>query len=323
MYRCAAFAIAARWRRWHKWRRRRPHGMALAAMMLLMLIAVAALAVGAMRHVADRVDQAEAALLQAQAQLRRRDWQAAAVTLHQGLAAVHGLPGTWSVAGELQQSLEVAAAGRQHEDRFAAMQDLHALAERARGLYGATSLPAGMRDDLAANCRDFWRRRGEVAERLQPLTPPIRADLIDLAIFWANLQTLLASSSEPPLSILSDAEGLFGSSTVLTVEKRLNGSSTENSVAEMADFPIAWQHYALARAYLRAGDLIRASDQAQPSAPRGAAGHVVEFLFWTLCTGSPETRRSGRGVRRVHRRIAAKCGLFLQSGNRLRGAGTH
>ena len=153
--------------RWHKWRRRRPHGMALAAMMLLMLMVVGALAVGAMRHIADRVDQAEAALVQAQAQLGRRDWQAASVTLHRGLAAVRGLPGTWSVAGELQQSLAGRSGRPAARGSLRGDAELHALAERARGLYGATNLPAGMRDDLAANCSDFWRRRAEVAERLR------------------------------------------------------------------------------------------------------------------------------------------------------------
>jgi tetratricopeptide (TPR) repeat protein len=142
------------------------------------------------------------------------------------------------------------------------MQELHALAERARGLYGATNLPAGMREELAANCRAFWGRRAEVAERLQPLTPAIRADLVDLAIFWANLQNLLPTSSESALAILSDAERLFGSCTVLTVEKRLHGASAEEPVGEAADGPIAWEHYTLARAYLRSGDLIRANDEA-------------------------------------------------------------
>jgi tetratricopeptide (TPR) repeat protein len=265
--------------RWRKWRRRRPHGMALAAMMLLMLMVVGALAVGAMRHIADRVDQAEAALVQAQEQLGRRDWQAASATLHRGLAAVRGLPGTWSVAGELQQSLQIATAGWQHEDRSAATQELHELAERARGLYGATNLPAGIRDDLAANCGDFWHRKAEVAERLQPLTPPIRADLVDLAVFWANLQNLMSTPSESPVAILSDAERLFGSCSVLSTERRLHGASAEDSVAEAADGPIAWQHFALARAYLRAGDLQRASDEANQALRAEPQGMWPNFYF--------------------------------------------
>jgi tetratricopeptide (TPR) repeat protein len=111
-------------------------------------------------------------------------------------------------------------------------------------------------------------------ERLSPgggpaLEPVVRDDLLDLAIFWADLQVRLAppagkgEARRKALAVLAEAEALFGPSRVLDEERKLHGAplTPDPGTADRSPRapPTAWEHYALGRALLRSGDLERAA----------------------------------------------------------------
>ncbi|HEY1377809.1 MAG TPA: serine/threonine-protein kinase, partial [Gemmataceae bacterium] len=253
--------------RWRKWRRRRPHGAALAGMMLAVLTAAAAVALGAVSHVADRIDRAGAALTDARGQMAAGDWDAAIGTLRRGRAAAGGLPWQQPLAEELDRRLRVAEQGRAAAARSAAARDLHALADRVRFLYGADPVPANGLRAVAAPCRALWDGRERVVARLRPadgaaVDPATRDALYDLAIFWADVQVRLAAPAEldaarrQSIVVLDQAEALLGPSPVLDQERRLHGGPGRSSVRPPQT---AWEYYALGRALLRAGELDRAA----------------------------------------------------------------
>jgi tetratricopeptide (TPR) repeat protein len=266
--------------RWHKWRRRRPHGVALIAMMLLMLTATATVAVGVARHIVDRLDQADAALAQAQMQMSRHDWPAATSTLRRGLAAVRDLPGEWAVTSELESRLKRAREGREAEERAAARRQLHLLADQVRGLYGAERR---VPNAVIESCREFWRERTRIVARFgSAIDPGVREDIFDIAIFWANLQSTIAAAGPPAeraLTILNEAEQLLGSSPVLTAEKALASHETMPSDFESQTSLTVWNHYALARAYLRAGELGRAAAESSEAVRFEPHGLWSNFYF--------------------------------------------
>jgi tetratricopeptide (TPR) repeat protein len=107
------------------------------------------------------------------------------------------------------------------------------------------------------------------------LEPQTRTDLLDLAILWADLRVRLAAPAEKPaarheaLEVLAQAEALYGPSCVLYHERRTHALALgRTEVAEEAARQAAataprgaWEHYALGRAYLQAGDLPHARQQ--------------------------------------------------------------
>jgi tetratricopeptide (TPR) repeat protein len=102
-----------------------------------------------------------------------------------------------------------------------------------------------------------------------------RDDLLDLAILSANLHVALAASAEASaarrdaLDTFAEAEALLGPSRALYEERRIQAlalghaavaAEAERKAAALAPRG-AWEHYALGRAYLQAGDLRRAAEQ--------------------------------------------------------------
>src|SRR5207249_4828266 len=154
---------------------------------------------------------------------------------------------------------------------------LHQLTSRIRFLCGANHFPPEGLRGLEPCCRAFWENRGRLVQRLSPLTPVVRDDLLDLGIFWADLQVWLAPSigkekaRRKALTVLAQAEALFGPSPVLEEERKLHGApSLPRPEGERKGRPAggsahapgrdtgttaatAWDHYALGRALLRAG----------------------------------------------------------------------
>jgi tetratricopeptide (TPR) repeat protein len=82
--------------------------------------------------------------------------------------------------------------------------------------------------------------------------------LLDLAILWAELLVRLAPEGEretarqEALTVLSEAEAQCGPSPILEHERRLHTGKGGELVRQPRS---AWEHYALGRALLRAGDL--------------------------------------------------------------------
>jgi len=262
--------------RWRKWRRRRPHGVALVGMMLAVATAAGAVALGAATHISQQSEQARTALNDGQMQMASGQWDSAVRTLQAGLAMARGIPWQGDLAEELVQRLDRAEQGRAAALRTDAARELHQLADRVRFLYGSNYYPPEGLRGLETCCRSFWENRGRIAELLSPATggaldPVIRDDLLDLAIFWAELEVRLAPGTgkeearRNALRVLAQAEALFGPSPVLDEERKFYAPSSPPSgkpVQSSAAPPrTAWEHYALGRSLLRAGDLERASEE--------------------------------------------------------------
>jgi serine/threonine protein kinase/tetratricopeptide (TPR) repeat protein len=269
--------------RWRKWRRRRPHGLAVAGMLLAVLAASGAVTLGAVGHVARQAEQARAALNDAQAQADRGEWEAAVGTLQRGLAAARGLPFRRDLADELGRRLQLAEQARADADRAAAARELHRLADRLRFLYGAEPRNGEGLGGLEARCRTFWEDRGRVVERLRPasgaaLEPPVRDDLLDVGIVWADLQVRLApaegkeTARHRALTVLDEAEALCGPSPVLDAERPLHAGTGPARCCQGRAPDTVWEHWALGRALLRSGELDRAAaelDRAVRLQPQG------------------------------------------------------
>jgi tetratricopeptide (TPR) repeat protein len=155
-----------------------------------------------------------------------------------------------------------------------AAQELHRFVERVRSLYGANVEPTAEGRALENHCRAFWQRRELIAQRLvAPSTPEaeqLQTDLLDLVILWSDLRVHLAGNSEAnavrkeALTVLGQAETMFGPSCVLECERRALAATlglTPRSPGAAPPPRTAWEHYAVGRAYFRAGDLEAADAQ--------------------------------------------------------------
>jgi serine/threonine protein kinase len=256
--------------RWRKWRRRQPHRLALVGVLLAALAAAVAAATGAASQFAGQVEHARTALADGQSQMDNGEWDAAVATLRRGLSAARTVPGQHRLAGELGRRLCLAEQGRDEAGRRAAAGRLHELADRVRFLYGADSVSRQGLIALAARCRALWEERGRVVGRLvagaaAPPAPAVREDLLDLAIFWAELRVRLAPPAEraaarrQALAVLDEAEELCGPGPVLDAERRLHGGPRRPSDVGLRAPQSAWEHATLGRALLRSGDLAGAA----------------------------------------------------------------
>jgi tetratricopeptide (TPR) repeat protein len=231
--------------RWQKWRRRRPHRVALTGMMMLAVL----LAVGAVG-------------IAAVSQFFQRDR-----------------------ANELLRRLHAADQEQAAARRNTAAQELHQLAERVRFLYGVDHHADESLRALEPSCRALWEDRFRIVEHLKPVEPLIRDDLLDLAIFWADLQELLAppalrnDARMKSLAVLGEAEALLGPSPVIDQERKRHGGP-EPSFPTTAT--TAWEHCALGRAFLRSGDLERAFEELKRAVDLQPQGLWPNF-YYGLC----------------------------------------
>ncbi|HZV07155.1 MAG TPA: protein kinase family protein, partial [Gemmataceae bacterium] len=255
--------------RWRKWRRRRPHAAALLGMILAVVTAIGAVAVGTAAYFIQRSEQAENALRYGQMQMNRGEWEGAVGTFQNGLSAAREVPFRQGLEAELSYQLRLAEAERADRERATAARELHRLTDRLRFLYGAVDLPPRGLRSIAPSCLALWEGRRRIVERLSRngtsvLEPAIREDLLDLAIFCADLRVRLAPPPErakalgQAIEVLDQAEDLFGASPVLDEERRFYGGAAP--VRKTALKPLtAWEHCAMGRAFLRLGMFERAT----------------------------------------------------------------
>jgi serine/threonine protein kinase/Flp pilus assembly protein TadD len=267
--------------RWRKWRRRRPLGLAQLGMILTVVAATAAVALAATSHFAQRIEQARTALHDSEAQMNRAQWEGAIRTLHRGKLAIAHVLLQGDLAAQLDHRLHLAEQGRRKQDRRAAVRELHALTDHLRFLYGTTDLPREALHELEGRCGELWARRNRIVDCLagheHPFAPTVRADLLDLGIFWADLQASGPSAAGKQsararaLGVLDEAVRLFGPSRVLDEERQVHGGSATaappcqiarsasdrtSQARSASEAPRhAWEHCALGRALLRRGDL--------------------------------------------------------------------
>jgi tetratricopeptide (TPR) repeat protein len=255
--------------RWRKWRRRRPLALPLGGLVLAVLAAGGLL----LGHFGRQTDRVRAALRDGQDHLDRQRYAEALDSFRHGAALAEDLPCGPELGRQLRDRMRLAERGQ-------AARELHLFCERVRPFYSADLLPPAQARAVAALCRPFWEQRHRIAQQLGPQPAPgldqqVRADLLDLAIVWANLRVRLAppddarAAREEALDVLTQAEALCGPSCVLCQERRSHALALgRTDVAEEAARQgrelaprSAWEHCALGRHHLRAGDLARAAEQ--------------------------------------------------------------
>jgi tetratricopeptide (TPR) repeat protein len=262
--------------RCRKWRRRQPHLFGLTGMLLATLLAVLTVAsvvwTWDRSHRKQRLREAEAALAGGRALVQGQRHAEAVRTLTHGLAVAEQFAGDRELRQALETQLRLARrAGQAHH--------LHLLAERLRFLFGVDLLPPSEGRALEHRCRELWAQRRHLIESSgQDLGPEaegrVRVDLLDLAIIWPDLRVRLAAGGEvrkarqEALELLAEAEAVLGPSPILYHERHrharalgLHGAAepAARAAAELAPRN-AWEHYALGRSLLRAGELARAAD---------------------------------------------------------------
>ena len=105
------------------------------------------------------------------------------------------------------------------------LRSLHGIADQFRVLYGAEALPIAQLRALDKPCREFWEKRKLILDRLggdadtdrnPELEQQVQQDLLDLAIFGADLRIRLAAIKDiavatvEALHLLTQAETLLG-----------------------------------------------------------------------------------------------------------------
>jgi serine/threonine protein kinase len=261
--------------RWRKWRRRRPHALVLACLLALTLGGLLVLTLGCLWYARERRDRlvsrlaaAEAALREGQLLLRPGQYGAAAARLDHGLKLAEGTQGAEDLARRLRAPLRLAR-------RLASAEELHEIADRVRFAALAARVPEGELRKLEQSCRELWDNRARILAfheaDMSPAetTKRVRADLLDVAIIWADLRLRLAKAGRAAevrreaLRLLAEAEKAFGPNAVLLREREgLAGALGQQEEARAAarrraELPpqTAWEHYALGRRLLQNDEL--------------------------------------------------------------------
>lgn len=256
------------WReRWQKWRRRKPHALTLGSLLAAALLALASGGFLYLHNREGQLQEARVARADGEKYLQDRHWSEAADAFQRGLDKLA------SHAGNDDMKQELAGLLRQAR-RAQAAQELHELAEQTRYLYDQQPPSQEAVQRLEAQCQAVWQQRrrflGQLARQASATEQDeIKNDLLDLAIFWANLRVQAASSAErdhahqEALQVLDEAEALYGPSPVLCHERCLHaealGRTDLAAAAARQEVSLkprsAWDHYALGRSLMRTGDL--------------------------------------------------------------------
>lgn len=254
--------------RWVKWRRRRPHALRLLMLGAAVLAAAAALLfVTQVQSGRDR-REVQTALTEGREALRQRDYDRAAERLARGLALAEHLKRPDDAAA-LREALQEAR-------RAQTAKRLHTLVDRLRFLAGG-----GAAGDLSA-LQPQWRASWDKRQLLLPQpgaavdveqTEQTRTDLLDLVTLWADLRLRPTQSRTSPalaqelLTALDEAETLFGPSLVLARQRqacllalgRIDTAEALGQQAQKLTPRTAWEHCALGRSLLQAGELREAA----------------------------------------------------------------
>jgi tetratricopeptide (TPR) repeat protein len=156
---------------------------------------------------------------------------------------------------------------------------LHQFVDRLR-LLSLTETPQADAPVLEARCHELIGERRRIGGMLRPISDrethnQVRIDLLDLTIVWGRLHVQVASpdKKEPArrevLFVLGEAENLFGPSRVLCLERQAQAAAlglheaAAEAAAEAAHLTpqTAWEHCAVGRSLLQAGNVAAAADQ--------------------------------------------------------------
>ena len=257
--------------RWRKLRRRQPQAPALIGMFLAVVAAALIVGASTIAHIARRHEAAAGDLAEGRVQLRDSHYAEAVRSLERGMTTARGLPGARALTDNLDRALRIA--------RRAAMADqLHAVADRVRFLFGAEVIPTRSTRGVAAQCLALWEARDRLiipreAELDPDLERRIRSDLSDLVVLWGDLAVRQAPEGErsrahrEALRVLDEAESILPPSPLLCRERQAHAqalglASIARAAARRAAAIIpqtTWDHEALGLALLRCGEFGPAS----------------------------------------------------------------
>jgi serine/threonine protein kinase/TolA-binding protein len=242
---------------WHKWRRRRPRS---AVRLISTTVIVAAVAMVAWLWAGQRIEESQQALVDGQQLLDRQAYNEAIERLQRGLDGLKSLPGATALKRTLRERLELARRARlTHE--------LHQFVERLRFLDGGSSIDGEALRAAEQTCRTFWDARDRLLANSSAAADDrrVRADLLDLLVFWLDLTSRLpradaADTRQRAAELLDQAAATLGASPVLDRERqfRLGVAGKGAETGDPSGLPAVSQRYALARSFLRSGDEERA-----------------------------------------------------------------
>jgi len=259
--------------RWRKWRRRRPTSLARGTSWLVTaatLVLVAVLGQAFFRQRAHDIHEAETTLEYGRKLCDDGEYVEAIHTLGRALERTATVPAAEFLRISLRDQLRVARRGQKASA-------LHELAELIRFRFGI-DLPAEQEAQaLMRNIRTVWDERDLFLSPKGAILDPrieqvIRADLIDLAITWAELRVRLALPTEADeahrdaLRVLDEAATTCGSSPRLERLRRSTAKLPAQADSLQAPIPApesALDHYDLGRSYLRSGQFREAAAEFQ------------------------------------------------------------
>ena len=271
--------------RWRKWRRRQRNTVRAVGTVAVITAAAALALTVAWLHARQLSREADRSLVQGQAQLQGNQPAEAVATFEHGLSLIESVPFRSDLASQLREQLATAR-------RLSAAGQLHQLADQIRSMPGTSALSPDRLHPLSELCRQLWERRRQIAQSFNThRDSAVAIDLLDVAIFGADLQVQLAPEVErgaarrEALRTLADAEMLFGQSAVLDYQRHVyQGDGDAGSTDPLPVRRTSWEHYALGRALLNSNHLSRAAEELSAAVAQDPAGLWPNFYFG-LCAG--------------------------------------
>ena len=245
--------------RWRKWRRRDPQALGLTALILAILLTLLAAGNVAWNDWSQRGMATDTALADGSEYMKHQEYEKAAAAFARGLNVAESNALSSDRVRILQQHLRLAMRAR-------AAEELHSVADRLRFLSDREALPSRDLMSLDGCCSAVWARRARISDcsaaELEPaMEQRVKADLLDVAILWADLRIRIARANntgpryDETLDLLAEAEKLFGPSLVLQRERQRHAQAAgiTDAVNAAVGAPAIltprtlWDHYALGR----------------------------------------------------------------------------
>jgi tetratricopeptide (TPR) repeat protein len=265
--------------RWRKWRRRNPSALRSWLLGISVLLATLAAGLALWLYVDHHIDEGRDALRDGRQRAQAGEHEEAGKLFRRGLEHLDRLPFRLELADQLRRESARADVAWRQTRRGKLRDDLHHLAEQVRGLYGVDLSPAA-REPLEERCRQLWEQRDALVEELDiRANPTAIADLLDVALLWADWQARRPEAGPSrALVLLAEAEALFGPRAILDFERRRFRS--ESPLRPPAgEAGTAWEHVALARGCLKAGLLVNAEEHLERAIALRPDDHWSHFLL--------------------------------------------
>lgn len=235
------------WReRWQKWKRRTPYAPLVMGLVFALISGILILAALFL----ERVQNARIDLQHGREQLSQGSYQEALYTLIHGKERLAGLPGFTGLNDEFEY-------WTRETRRAHATQNLTLITDTLRYHIEKPGNAVHDQSALDITCQHIWDQRELIAAQTDgEMADKVRMNLLDFVVMWLDLQSVNGRPGKT-LAILSEAEQLLGSSSILERQRQLlqgkNPGDETNGVAVSA-----WEQVIWGRAMLRAGKVSKA-----------------------------------------------------------------